>query len=93
MAELVFSDSGIPFDPTSRPSPDITLKPDDRLIGGLGIHIIKQRMDDRRSGNSYYKAADGRSGLPVRGRKERAHYSQVFTFCSVSVSCLCLTAF
>ena len=61
MAELVFSDSGIPFDPTSRPSPDITLKPDDRLIGGLGIHIIKQRMDE-----VDYRYAGGQNVLTIR---------------------------
>ena len=61
MAELVFSDRGIPFDPTSRPSPDITLKSDDRPIGGLGIHIIKQRMDE-----VDYQYAGGKNVLTIR---------------------------
>ena len=61
MAELVFSDRGIPFDPTSRPSPDITLKSDDRPIGGLGIHIIKQRMDE-----VVYQYAGGKNVLTIR---------------------------
>ena len=61
MTELVFSDSGIPFDPTSRPSPDITLKSDDRPIGGLGIHIIRERMDE-----VVYQYAGGRNVLTIR---------------------------
>ena len=46
MIEMTFSDSGIPFDPTSMASPDITLKPSKRKVGGLGIHIVKKTMDE-----------------------------------------------
>ncbi len=46
MVELLFSDSGIPFDPTSRPAPDTTLKPEQRQIGGLGIHLVRKLMDE-----------------------------------------------
>ena len=46
MVEMTFSDSGIPFDPSSIPSPDITLKPGERKAGGLGIFIVKETMDE-----------------------------------------------
>ncbi len=38
-------DKGIPFDPLAKPTPDVTLKAEDRKIGGLGIFLIKQMMD------------------------------------------------
>ena len=46
MAQLEFHDKGIPYDPTSRKAPDITLEPNKRPIGGLGIHIVRQTMDE-----------------------------------------------
>ena len=39
-------DSGVPFDPTQAKEPDITLPTEDRPIGGLGIHLVKQIMDE-----------------------------------------------
>lgn len=41
-----FSDYGKPFDPLNKPDPDITLSADERPIGGLGIFICKQMMDE-----------------------------------------------
>ncbi len=45
---LIFtvSDSGVPFDPTSQPPADTTLSAEDRSIGGLGIHLVRQLMDE-----------------------------------------------
>ena len=45
---LIFtiSDSGIPFDPTQKEQADITLSAEDRAIGGLGIHLVRQLMDE-----------------------------------------------
>ena len=42
---FIFSDSGIPFDPTAKPDPDITLSAEERQIGGLGIFMCKMIMD------------------------------------------------
>jgi anti-sigma regulatory factor (Ser/Thr protein kinase) len=39
-------DRGIPFDPLKKPDPDITLSAEDRDIGGLGIFITRQTMDE-----------------------------------------------
>ena len=46
--QVVFTitDSGIPFDPTAQTEPDITLSAEERPIGGLGIHLVRQIMDD-----------------------------------------------
>jgi sigma-B regulation protein RsbU (phosphoserine phosphatase) len=39
-------DSGIPFNPFVQVSPDTTLSMEEREIGGLGIHMVKQLMDE-----------------------------------------------
>lgn len=41
---VTISDLGIPFDPTQKPTPDVTLTADERPIGGLGIFLVQQVM-------------------------------------------------
>ena len=43
---LVFEDEGMPYNPLSKPDPDITLSAEERMEGGLGILIVKKFMDD-----------------------------------------------
>ena len=43
---FTISDSGIPFDPTQHGEVDTTLSAEERPIGGLGIHLVKQLMDE-----------------------------------------------
>lgn len=43
---ILLRDWGKPFDPTAKEDPDITLSVDDRPIGGLGIFMVKQLMDE-----------------------------------------------
>ncbi|MFI3333382.1 MAG: SpoIIE family protein phosphatase [Rikenellaceae bacterium] len=45
---LIFtiSDSGVEFDPTQVEEADVTLSAEERGIGGLGIYLIRQIMDD-----------------------------------------------
>lgn len=43
---LRFTDSGVPFNPLTNASPDISLSAEERQIGGLGIYMVKQTMDD-----------------------------------------------
>ena len=42
---IVFTDSGLPFNPLEKEDPDITLGAEQRSIGGLGIFIVKKSMD------------------------------------------------
>lgn len=42
------TDSGKPFDPTAREEVDIDANVEDRPIGGLGIHLVRQIMDNVR---------------------------------------------
>ena len=43
---LTITDSGEPFDPTRIEDPDITLSAEERPVGGLGIFLIKQIMNE-----------------------------------------------
>ena len=45
---FTITDEGIPFDPTAAPEADITLSAEERAIGGLGIHLVRQIMDEIR---------------------------------------------
>ena len=40
------TDGGPPFDPFGQAEPDTTLSVDDRPIGGLGIHLVRELMDE-----------------------------------------------
>jgi len=52
--KFIISDYGKPFDPTTKDEPDITLEAVDRPIGGLGIFLVKQIMDNI----AYYREND-----------------------------------
>lgn len=43
---LVLTDTGKEFDPTMAPEADITLSAEERQIGGLGIFLIRQIMNE-----------------------------------------------
>jgi serine/threonine-protein kinase RsbW len=43
---LVLTDTGKEFDPTMVPDADVTLSAEDRQIGGLGIFLIRQIMNE-----------------------------------------------
>ena len=46
VVSITFIDTGMPYDPLAKPDPDITLSVEERQIGGLGIYMVKQSMDD-----------------------------------------------
>lgn len=43
---LTFRDHGIPFNPMTATTPDLSLPVEDRPIGGLGIFLVKQQSTD-----------------------------------------------
>lgn len=53
-------DSGTPFDPTAQAEVDTTLSAEERPIGGLGIHLVRQIMDDVQ-----YQYKDGQNILTL----------------------------
>ena len=57
---LVLTDTGVEFDPTISPDADITLSAEDRPIGGLGIFLIRQIMNEVR-----YDRVDGKNILTL----------------------------
>ena len=59
--EVTFEDSGLPFNPLTRGNPDTALSADEREIGGLGIYIIKEIMDDVQ-----YMNEDGKNILVIK---------------------------
>jgi sigma-B regulation protein RsbU (phosphoserine phosphatase) len=56
----ILSDSGTPFDPTQTPEVDTTLSAEERPIGGLGIYLVRQIMD-----NISYEYVNGQNVLTL----------------------------
>ncbi len=59
--KFTITDSGQPFDPTTRGEVDTTLDADERAIGGLGIHLIRRYMD-----SINYERLNGQNILTLR---------------------------
>ena len=57
---LVLTDTGVEFDPTLAPEADITLSAEERPIGGLGIFLIRQIMNEVK-----YERIDGKNILTL----------------------------
>ena len=62
---ITISDSGMPFDPLSEaPLPDIEASIEDRNIGGLGVYLVREMMDE-----VYYKREQDRNHLTLIKRR------------------------
>lgn len=57
---LVLTDTGKEFDPTAAPEADISLSADERQIGGLGIFLIRQIMNEVK-----YERIEGKNVLTL----------------------------
>lgn len=44
--EMKFTDSGVAYNPLEKEDPDITLNSEERQVGGLGIFMVKNYMDE-----------------------------------------------
>lgn len=53
-------DSGAPFNPLNHPVPDVSASIEKRLIGGLGIHLMRNMMDEMN-----YRRIDGKNCLSL----------------------------
>ena len=58
LLKFIISDWGTPFDPTAEKEVDTTLSAEERPIGGLGIHLVRQIMD-----SINYERTDGMNVL------------------------------
>ena len=56
-----FIDKGIPYHPLENKDPDVTLDIEKRKIGGLGIFLVKEMMDE-----VSYEYADGKNILKLK---------------------------
>jgi len=63
---IIFSDDGMSFNPFERTAPDTELSLDEREMGGLGIHIVKKKMDDYS-----YKRTVGKNIISITKREPR----------------------
>ena len=55
-----FEDGGVPFNPLEHKSPDTTLPWKQRPIGGLGIFLLRRKMDD-----IHYEYVDNKNILTI----------------------------
>ena len=62
---IILKDAGVPFNPLAKEDPDLTLSAEDRPIGGLGIFLCKQLMD-----NVTYNYVDGCNVLTIQKEVE-----------------------
>ena len=62
---VVISDDGKPFDPLNDAAePDLDAALEDRPIGGLGIHLVREMMDEL-----HYRRENGKNRLAMVKRK------------------------
>jgi sigma-B regulation protein RsbU (phosphoserine phosphatase) len=64
--QFTIIDSGTPFDPTAKEEVDTTLSAEERPIGGLGIHLVRQLMD-----SINYERIDGKNVLTLRKKLDK----------------------
>lgn len=60
---ITLIDRGMPYNPLTKPDPDITLSVKKRPIGGLGVYMVKNSMDDVQ-----YRREGDRNVLTIRKR-------------------------
>ncbi len=65
--DISFSDRGKPFNPLKNPPPDLDASLEEREIGGLGIHIVLNKMD-----TVTYDYRDGKNILTMK-KELRGH--------------------
>ena len=58
---ISFYDRGVPYNPIKAEDPDVTMRLEDRAIGGLGIYVVKKTMD-----NMKYKYENGQNILTIK---------------------------
>ncbi len=65
MVQIIFLDDGVPYNPLEKPDPDVDELLEQRSQGGLGIYLVKKRMD-----KVEYIYEDGRNCLIVMKRDD-----------------------
>ena len=60
-----FEDAGEPFNPLNQPAPNTEASLENRPIGGLGIYLVMEMMDE-----VYYERIGGKNCLTIRKKIE-----------------------
>jgi len=60
---IILEDDGHPFNPLAAPEPDVNQPADQRVPGGLGIHLVRKLVDQ-----IHYERREGRNRLTVQIR-------------------------
>jgi anti-sigma regulatory factor (Ser/Thr protein kinase) len=63
LIEVAMVDDGAAFDPRTAPAPDLDAPLEERRIGGLGVYLVRQFVDE-----IDYRREDGRNHLRLRKR-------------------------
>ena len=58
---VTFIDHGVPYNPLEKEDPDLSLSVEERQIGGLGIFLVKKKMDVVE-----YEFRDGQNILTIK---------------------------
>ena len=58
---ITFIDHGMPYDPLLNEDPDVSADIEDRVVGGLGVYLVKKTMDD-----VSYEYKDGQNILRIK---------------------------
>lgn len=66
-ATLEIEDDAAPFNPLEAPAPDLDRHVDERPVGGLGIHLVRQVMD-----GLGYQRLDGKNQLVLKKKIDGA---------------------
>lgn len=62
---VIVTDAGVPFDPLNdAPLPDLDAPIEERHVGGLGVHLVREMMDE-----VTYERIDGRNCLTMMKRR------------------------
>lgn len=64
---ITVADRGVPFDPDNAQQPDLESGWEERPLGGVGLHLVRQVMDEVR----YETSADGMNSTTLVKRKSR----------------------
>src|SRR3546814_1814549 len=79
-------DDGIAFDPLRNEDPDVELDIDERKIGGLGIYLIKNIMDDVK----YVREGNYNRLIMEKAVRTEENTSELQSLLRISYAVLCL---
>lgn len=65
--KIILQDDGVAFDPTKIAEPDTNKPAHERQVGGLGIHLVRQTVDEM-----WYERLDNKNILILKKKRKAA---------------------